>query len=51
MDFYEVIEKRRTVRDFEDVTKPTDIVEKIIGAGMKAPTNDLMRDWHLIMRL
>lgn len=49
MEFYEVIEKRRTIRDFEDETIPADIIERIIGAGLKAPTNDHMRDWHYVV--
>lgn len=49
MDFYEVIEKRRTIRDFENETIPEEVVERIISAGLKAPTNDHMRDWHYIV--
>lgn len=49
MEFYKVIERRRTVRDFENETIPTDVIERIIEAGMKAPTNDHMRDWHYII--
>lgn len=49
MDFYEVIEKRRTIRDFESVEINDDVIERIIGAGLKAPTNDHMRDWHFIV--
>ena len=49
MDFYEVVEKRRTIRDFESIAIPADVVERIIGAGLKAPTNDHMRDWHYIV--
>ena len=30
MDFYETIEKRRTIRDFENVVIPTDVIERII---------------------
>lgn len=48
MEFYEVIQKRRTIRDFEKETMPMEIVERIIEAGLKAPTNDHMRDWHYI---
>lgn len=48
MDFYDVIEKRRTIRDFENETIPEEVVERIISAGLKAPTNDHMRDWHYI---
>ena len=49
MDFYEVIDQRRTVRDFEPAVMEADVLERIIGAGMKAPTNDHMRDWHFMV--
>ncbi len=49
MEFYEAIEKRRTVRDFENEPISDDIIERIIGAALKAPTNDHMRDWHYII--
>lgn len=49
MEFYEVIEKRRTIRDFENVTISSEVIERIIEAGLKAPTNDHMRDWHYIV--
>lgn len=49
MEFFETVEKRRTVRDFENEEIPAEIIEKIIGAGLKAPTNDHMRDWHYIV--
>ena len=48
MDFYDAIEKRRTIRDFENETISEEVVERIISAGLKAPTNDHMRDWHYI---
>lgn len=47
--FYQVIEKRRTVRDFENQPIPDQALERIIGAALKAPTNDHMRDWHYIV--
>ena len=49
MDFYEVIDKRRTIRDFtcEDISK--DVIERIIDAAFKAPTNDHMRDWEYVV--
>ncbi len=49
MEFYEAIEKRRTTRDFENENIPSDVIERIIEAGLKAPTNDHMRDWHYIV--
>lgn len=49
MEFYEVIEKRRTIRDFENEPLSQDVIERIIKAGFQAPTNDHMRDWHYIV--
>ncbi len=49
MDFYEVIEKRRSIREFESVEMDDDIIERIIGAGLKAPANGNMRSWHFIV--
>ncbi len=49
MEFYEVVEKRRTIRDFENEEIPQAVVERIISAALKAPTNDHMRDWHYIV--
>ena len=49
MEFFEVLEKRRTVRDFENETISSEVIEKIIKAGLQAPTNDHMRDWHYIV--
>lgn len=49
MEFYEAINNRKTIREFEDETIQTDIIEKIISAAFKAPTNDHMRDWHFII--
>lgn len=49
MEFFEVIEKRRTIRDFENESISPEIIEKIINAGLQAPTNDHMRDWHYIV--
>lgn len=49
MTVYEIIEKRRTIRDFEDRPIDPDIIERIIGAGLKAPSNDHMRSWEFIV--
>lgn len=49
MDFYEVISRRKTVREFEDAPIQEETLHKIIGAAFKAPTNDHMRDWHFII--
>lgn len=49
MDVYEAIAKRRTIREFEDASIGDDVLERIVSAGLKAPTNDHMRDWHFIV--
>lgn len=49
MELFEAIEKRRTIRDFTNEAIPAQVIEKIIGAGLQAPTNDHMRDWHYIV--
>ena len=49
MELYEAINSRRTVRDFEAEPIPAEVLERIIEAAFKAPTNDHMRDWHYII--
>ena len=49
MDIYQAINTRRTIRDFSDQLIDKDIIEKIIGAGLKAPTNDHMRSWEFVI--
>ena len=49
MEFYETLERRHTVRDFEKEDIPEATLERIISAAFKAPTNDHMRDWHFII--
>ena len=49
MEFYEAVNKRRTIRDFENYVIDDDTLERIISAGMRAPTNDHMRDWAFIV--
>ena len=49
MEFYDVVNSRRTIRDFSNVPINDEVIRRIIAAGMKAPTNDHMRDWHFII--
>lgn len=49
MDFYEVLEKRRTIRDFSDKEVPDEVLEKILSAAFKAPTNDHLRQFEFIV--
>ena len=38
MEFYEVINTRRSIRQFEDKEIPKEMLERILGAGLKAPS-------------
>lgn len=49
MDVYEAISSRRTIRDFEEKIVSKEIIEKIIGAGLMAPTNDHLRNWEFVV--
>ncbi len=49
MDFYEVLNKRKTIRDFKEDLIPDNVIERIIRSAFKAPTNDHMRNWHFII--
>lgn len=48
MEFYDVINARRTIRDFKEEPIDMEVINRIVAAGMKAPTNDHMRDWHFL---
>ena len=49
MEFNEVINKRRTSREWSDKEVDFDAVKRIIGAGMKAPSWDHYRSWQFIV--
>ncbi len=49
MDLFEAIEKRRTIREFQDKPIPMEIIKKIISAGLKAPTNNHLREWEFVI--
>lgn len=49
MEFYEAVNGRRTIREFEEEAIPEEVLERILSAAFKAPTNDHMRDWHYIV--
>ncbi len=49
MDFYQAIERRRTVRDFKPDPVDAEVIKRILSAGLKAPTNDHMRSWEFVV--
>lgn len=49
MELYEAIYNRRIVRDFQDKTVPEEVLERIINAGLQAPTHDHLRNWKFVI--
>ena len=49
MEFYEVLEKRRTYRDYSDREVSDEILKRVIGTAFKAPTNDHLRQLEFIV--
>lgn len=46
MEFNEVINKRKTSREWTDKEVELDAIKRIITAGMKAPSWDHYRTWQ-----
>ena len=51
MEFYDVVKSRRTIRDFSDEKLDKSIIERILSAGLMAPTNDHLRNWEFVIIL
>lgn len=49
MDFYDVVEKRKTIRDFSDKKVEKKTIERILSAGLMAPSNDHFRSWEFVV--
>lgn len=49
MEFYEVLEKRRTYRDYSSREVSDEIVTRVISAAFKAPTNDHLHQLEFIV--
>ena len=48
MEFYDVINKRRSIRQFEDKKIPRETLERILDAGLKATSSNHQRRWELV---
>lgn len=49
MDIYEAIANRRTVRDFQKRPVGPESIARIIEAGLRAPTNNHLRQWEFVL--
>lgn len=49
MEFYEVLNKRRTIRDFSNKEVSDEVLMKVLDAAFKAPTNDHLRQLEFVI--
>lgn len=49
MEFSEVLARRRTYRDYSDREVSDEILDKVISAAFKAPTNDHLRQFEFVV--
>ena len=49
MEFYEVLNKRRTYRDYSSREVSDEILSRVIDAAFKAPTNDHLRQLEFVV--
>lgn len=48
-DFYELVNKRRTIRNFSDKKVPREIIENCIKAAGTAPSGANLQPWHFVI--
>jgi len=49
MEFYEVVSKRRTVREFQSRPVEDDKLTRVLEAGLMAPSNAHLKYWEFIL--
>ncbi|MCZ0860084.1 nitroreductase family protein [Methanocorpusculum sp. MG] len=49
MKFYQVISQRRTIRDLKETAVSNEVLERIIAAGLQAPTHNHKREWEFVI--
>ena len=49
MDFYEVVTKRRSVREFQPRPVEEEKLQRVLEVGLKAPSHNHMREWEFIL--
>lgn len=49
MELYETINKRKTVREWQNKDVNISVIKRIIDAGLKAPTHNHLREWEFIV--
>ena len=49
MEFYDVINKRKTAREWQKKDVPMEMLERLIDAGLAAPSNNHLREWEFVI--
>jgi len=49
LDFYEAVEKRRTVREFQSKPVEEEKLLRVLAAGLKAPSHNHLREWEFVL--
>jgi nitroreductase len=49
VDFYEAVNKRRTVREFRPEPVEEEKLLRVLAAGLKAPSHNHLREWEFIL--
>ena len=49
VDFYEAVDKRRTVREFRKEPVQKEKLLRVLAAGLKAPSHNHLREWEFIL--
>src|SRR5438874_9229074 len=47
-EFYETMQRRRTIRDFSDRAVPREVIEHCIRAAGTAPSGANLQPWHFV---
>ena len=47
--FYEMLERRRTVRDFSDEEVPLELIERAVATAGAAPSGANLQPWHFVV--
>jgi nitroreductase len=49
MEFYQTVERRRTVREFKTDPVPEEAIQWALAAGLRAPCNAHLKSWQFIL--
>lgn len=49
MDFYDVVKRRRSVREFQSKPAEEEKLLRVLEAGLKAPSHNHLREWEFIL--